>query len=605
MVSAPSVRRARKAAQKAEGRRYGHARAPIMRIVGALAVLAVVVLAVLALRAWMTDPLARGRAALAEGNARAARIDLMNAASDKPDDPAIRLDLARAYNDLGRGEEAMRQLDRAADLGVRDAILATGRAQAALHMGDARRAVDYLQVPVAASEQVRALTILADAHYRMGNSGAAAQAYDRALRLSPADARLWTAFARYRLSEQDMAGADAAADRARQAAPQSGTALAVKAEVVRTRAGPVAALPWFAAAIARDPDNVPILLEQAASLGEAGRYRAMLVPLMRAAELEPRNPRVLLLEATVAARGGEPALARTLLSRIGGGSADLPAVLQLRSAVELSLNTPVAAANYAARLVELQPDNRTARRLLAMALAAQDNPRGAIAAIDTVTTAPDADSWSLLLLAQSFAAIDWQVDAAQPVDRATRLQRAGAALLRSEAAGADSLDPALAVPAIRARLAAGDIAAARALADALARANPGVAQAALLQGDAARAGGDLASAAVHYRRAGELRFDEPVALRLIAAELALGDRAGAGETLNQFMAHWRKMSRRCALPLRWRAKMPIGIVRNWRSRRRWRAAARRMHCCWHSWPDAIWSWARQGRRSIWRGVPMR
>ncbi len=410
-------------------------------------------------------------------------------------------------------------------------------ARAALARGDATGALTALSGPVPTGQVGLANALAGDAAYRNRDFTAAAQHYANALRLAPNDGNIWTRYARYRLAEQDMLGADNAADRARALAPASAAAWWVKADVVRYRAGPIAALAWYRAALGHAPNDVGILAEYAAALGEAGRYTAMLDPLSRAAELDAYNPRVLFLEATLAARGGEPALARALLQRIGGDGANQPAVLTLRSAVELSLDTPVAAADYAGRLLQIQPDNREARRLYALALATSGNARGAIAAIDAITTASDADSWSLLLLSRAFAANGWQGDAAQPALRASLLQSGAAGSIHPIATD-DSAGVTPAIMEIRAALRGEDFARARSLADALLAANPGVPQAALIAGDVAREGGDLAGALGLYRRAADLRFDRRTMLSLVALQLQMGDRQGASATLGQYMAHW-------------------------------------------------------------------
>ena len=493
---------------------------------------------VLGAQALLTDPLDRGRAALRAGDFRSARVDLTAMAAQHPGDAAIHVDLARALNGLGRGAEAERHVARARELGASDIATRVDLAQAVLLQGRARDALAGLSSPVADGDRARAARIAAQAHLQLGDPQAARLAFDQALRFGAGDTGIWIAVARFRLSEQDMLGADAAADRARALSPQSAAALAVKAEVVRTRAGPVAALAWYDAALARDGSNVPILLDYAASLGDAGRYRAMLVPLRRAAGLDPANNRALFLEAMIAARGGEPALARSLFERIAGADADLPAVLQARAAVELALDTPVAAATFARRLLAQQPDNGAARRLLAAALARSDNVRGAIEVIDPITTRADADTWSLLLLADSFAAMGWQTDAIDPMSRAARLARGASPPIAGTLDAGDTLDPARAVPAIRTRLAQGDPEAALGLAQRLAAANPGVAEAQLLVGDAALATGDVRRAAAAFQAAAALKFDEPVMLRLVDAQQRLGDRAGAGVTLAQYLARW-------------------------------------------------------------------
>ncbi|MCU0729509.1 MAG: tetratricopeptide repeat protein [Sphingopyxis sp.] len=544
MVSAPSTRKKRREAEKLARREQRRAElngrmAPITKFAIAAGLLFTVIIGVLGVRAWLADPLARGREALAAGNYRTARVDLMTAADAAPRDASIRLSLARAYNALGRGREAERNLIRAGELGASPASLRTELAIAQLAQGRAADAIATIgQGSIPASDAARALRTVAQAQYQTGNVRAAADGLAAAIARDGDDAENWIALARFRLAEQDVLGADQAADEARRRAPQSAAALAIKAEVVRNRGGPVAAIPWYEQATEADADNVPVMAEYAATLGEAGQYRAMLVPLRRSLALEPGNGRALLLAATVAARGGEHALARTLLMRMSNVDGDRPAALLLRAAVEMALGTPSTSARFANALVQQQPDNRQARRLLAMALLAQDNARGAITVIDPITTSPDADSWSLLLLSRSFSAIDWQIDAAQPLDRASRLTVGDTRPLAGEARAGDPLDPAVAIPAIRAQLRSGNAAAALILAERLADANPGVPQARLLVGDAALAGGNPAMAAVHFRRAAELRYDQQTMLRLVHALQRSGDGAAASEALDQYAMRW-------------------------------------------------------------------
>ncbi len=544
MVSAPSTRRKRREAERTVQReafvaRGGWKRSPLILALIAASVLVGVIGAGLAVRTWLTDPLQRGRAAMAAGDWRAARVDMLNAVAAAPRDGSRRILLAEALAALGRGREAENQLRRMVELGANpDQVRARLAHTLALQGRDEEALAELAAGPVASAEAALAARTAGEANYRLGRYDTARVGFNAAVRIAPDDATNWVAFAAWRLSEQDMLGADEAADRARRLAPTSIRALAAKALVVRTRGGPVPSLPWFEAALDADPADVPTLTEYAATLGEAGRYAAMMAPLARAAAIAPDNSRVLFLEATVAARGGEPALARSLLARIRGRDADLPAVLLLRAAVELMLETPAAAAGFAGRLVEQQPDNATARRLLAYAQMNAGNPRGAIESLDPITTRPDADSWSLLLLGRAFGAVGWQTDAVHPLDRAATLRRGEAAALVAPAGVGDLLNPTVAVPTIRARIASGDTAGALALAVVLAERNPGVPQARLLVGDARWAGGDGTGAIADYRRAADLRYDEPTMLRLVNSLLKTGQRPEAGQMLAAFAARY-------------------------------------------------------------------
>ena len=536
MASAPpSVRKIRRAAQRGQGgdRLW---RSPLVRGLLVAAALAVVVLTVTVLRSAFTDPLERGRAALAAGDYRSARVDFIAVLADAPGDIATRIDLARALNRLERGVEAERQLVRARELGAGDAAVRIELARAQLVQDRAADALATLRGAVPVAEQAQAMIIAGKANYRLGRAGAAERAF--ALATAAGDAEAYVAAARWRLAEQDMLQAEDAATEAWRRAPRSPEALLVRADVVLARAGPVAALPWYEAALEAQPSHLGALIGHAAALGASGRATEMLVPLRRAADLEPNNPRILYLQAAIAARGGEPALARTLLNRIRGVEADRPGVLMLRAANELILDAPVAARNAAARLLELQPDNRAARRLLALALAREDNIRGVIEVIDPITTRADADPWSLLMLSRAFAGMDWQADIAQPLDRAGLLTRGDPAPLTGGDGSTVSSDPRAAIPAIRAQLAGGQAESALRLATVLADANPGVAQARMLVGDAALAMGDTGAAILHFRAAANLRFDEAAALRLVGALARSGDRSGAAEAIDAFMARW-------------------------------------------------------------------
>src|SRR3546814_8948556 len=58
-------------------------------------------------------------------------------------------------------------------------------------------------------------------------------------------------------------------------------------------------------ALAADPGNTGALIDQAATLGDLGRYRDMLVALRKAAAIVPGDPRLYYLQAVLAARSEE------------------------------------------------------------------------------------------------------------------------------------------------------------------------------------------------------------------------------------------------------------------------------------------------------------
>jgi len=188
------------------------------------------------------------------------------------------------------------------------------------------------------------------------------------------------------------------------------------------------------------------------------------------------------------------------------------------------------AAQRLGRLVDLQPGNFKARRLLAASRLRLGDTRGAIDAVRLIADRPDADSYSLSLIA---AALDRQG------------QRALAAAYRARAAQPDATSRAALLwtaasrPEVRAvgeLLVQNNHAAALERARALQAARPGAVDVHLLAGDVLAAAGDHRAAAEEYRRGANLAFTEASALRLIGALGRAGDSAAADGVLQLFAA---------------------------------------------------------------------
>ncbi len=531
MVSPPSARKRRREAalsqQPDDARRRW---SPLARGLAVLALVLALVGAVWGWRALTFDPAERGRAALLAGDARSARVDLTAALQTQPRNPGLHRDLALAQLALGRAEEAERNLSRAAELGLPRAALTVHFARARLLRRDPQAALALIDaIP---HQTPPALILRGDALRMTDDPLGADAAYRRAIEAGGGEAA-WVALGRLRLAEEDMLGADAAADAARRS-PGSGVAARLfKADVVTARGGPVSGLPWYRAALAQAPEDVPTLVSYAAALGEAGRGEAAVDTLRRAADLDPGNPRIAYLRAVLAIRGGEPALARALLARAGIGAAGEQL---LRSATALTLRDDLTARNEALALMRAAPGHRDACRLLALAVARSGASGDAIALLDPLTTRRDADSWSLLLLARMAEAYGQPLAAIEPRARAASGTRGDADVLRPDDAPQGGVG--LEVAAIRAALRDGDAGRAAARASELSRRNPGVAEAAILVGDVARQTGDFAGAVAAYTRAAELRFDRAAAMRLVEAQLASGRRDAARTTLAEYLARW-------------------------------------------------------------------
>ncbi|MBO9714054.1 tetratricopeptide repeat protein [Sphingomonas sp.] len=527
-------------------RRSTFDRAIVRRLVvgiGCAAAFGVAVYAFFALSPLRQDP-AQARASvqqslalLEQGNVTAARDAALSAVRSDPGSAEAHLALARTQLLLGDGAGAEGELRRAADAGFDAAKLHHLVAHALLLEGKPDQALAEAE-KTDAPNRAYALRIRARALTAQGDFAGADAAVAEAIRIAPRDADVWVDAGRFRVAAGDVAGAIEASTRAVALDRNDGDALVLRGQLVRTQFGLVAALPWFEAALQRDPADFDALIEYAATLGDAGRANDMLAATRRALAVRPGNPQALYLQAVLAARAGNYDLARSLVEKTGGAIDALPGMLLLGGTLDLDSGDVEQAIGKLRQLVDLQPMNFDARRLLAQAYLRGDSARNAIDVL-----APLTDSYSLTLAARAYERSGDRVMADQLLDRAARatggdgtpFATGDSVSVLSGPAAADPDNPNTVIPYIRALAASGDRQGAAARAQALAASNPGAPGAHLVLGDTLMLLGRWSDAANAYKAAASLRFDEPVMLRLVEAFDRAGRRAEAASALALFV----------------------------------------------------------------------
>jgi tetratricopeptide (TPR) repeat protein len=487
----------------------------------------------------------RGLQALAQGEPRTARIEFLNAIKAEPDNKVLRLAQARTYLLLGDGASAEAELKRAKALGVAESDTAHLMAHALLLQGQAERAAAEARKagPVHAAYADR---MLGRANQLMGKMEEAAAAFDRALAAAPDDGALWTDIADFRRVTGETRGAIEAADRAVALSPRNVDALRLRGELTRSQYGLAAAMPWFDRALEIDPGNVAVLIERAATLGDLGRTREMLADTRRILSVSSNNPSAYYLQAMLAARGRDYALARSLYRRTGGAFDNRPAAMLLAGTIELGAGNAALALGPLKRLLKAQPGNLKARRLLGSAQWQSGDSRAAADTLRPIADRADADAYTLSIIGKAYARLGDQAAAARYLGRASAPRPSAttplddplgdgelAAIRRDAAAWPDVAAPQVVL--IRALLGRGLGAEALQRARQLQAAAPGAPDAHVLVGDALAIQGDYGGAAIAYRRAANLAFNEPVALRLVEALRNSGDDEGASKVLALFL----------------------------------------------------------------------
>jgi tetratricopeptide (TPR) repeat protein len=481
-------------------------------------------------------------ALLQDGNFNAARAHAQAAVKQDPQWGAAHAVLAKTFLALGDGVGAESELGRAAAAGFDMSRGHQLLAEAWLLQGDAKRALVE-----AAKADPRfggyAARVTARALAAQGKVAEAQALLGELLDGNPGNSSAWSDLARIRYSAGDIAGASGNAQKAVELDPNNLEALTLRGELVREQYGLNAALPWFEAALQRDAYYHPALIEYAATLGDLGRYTDMLGATRRALAARPASPQAFYLQAVLAARAENYDLARSMMERTGGRIDDLPGALLLNGTLAYQAGAYEQAIGAWRELVGRQPMNITARRLLGTALLRSGDAKGALDVLRPVAMRGDADSYTLGLVGRAFEATGERDWAAKFLDRSAWPVRAGATPFGSDdslavlagAADKDPTNPVLAVSVIRGLIDAGQGDTALARARALEAATPGAPAAHLLVGDTLMTMGRYGDAADAYRRAADIKFDEPTMLRTVDALDQAGRRPEATSVLALFL----------------------------------------------------------------------
>ena len=436
---------------------------------------------------------------------------------------AARIEAARAALSRGDGIDGEMKLRAALEAGTPRRAVAAFMGQAFLAQEDRKRARQWLApgdfAPETAAEGWRALGLLERLD---GNLLASGRAYDKALALIPRDASLWVEIGRLRYVGGEHWLAIEAAEHALALDPDSVRALEFRGQLVRDRYGLMGALPWFEQAIVRDPKDVSVLLQYAATLGELGRASEAVTVTRRVLELSPKNPRAYYLQAVIAARAGNYALARALLLRTRGKLDQEAGAQMLRGVVEIAQGNPSAAAEALEAVLRTRPDHRAARDLLARAIFLAGEYRYATLRFSSDIARGDASPYLLTVVARSHEALGQR-------------RRAGELLDRAASGEAPPLRIMPAQGVIGAMLARGEDDAAEERAEAALRARPGFYDSQALAGDVQLALGHPQAAQQRYMAAAEIRMPESLFVRRFEAYVMVGDLGGGAQLVEGYL----------------------------------------------------------------------
>ena len=355
-----------------------------------------------------------------------------------------------------------------------------------------------------------------------GNLPAAGAAFDQSYRADPANAGLWVDIGRLRYAGGEQAQALEAVDRALAIDPAHAEALRFRGQLARDARGLATGAERFARALELHPQNRELRLDLAATLSDAGRAQDALAVLRGGDGTAAAAPRGLFVQAVIAARGGDVALARDLLERSGLAKDGVASAQLLSALIDLQQENYAIAAVTLDRLYSRQPDNRRIRDLLAFALSRSAGERELVRRFAGIVADDPASAYLRTLVGRAYEALGDRARAARFLDQP--------AIASGQLTALPSLSPVRIAPTsqatgalqlrdqVRHAIVAGDGEAAVTRAAELARRFPGSADAQAVLGDASFAVGDKPAARAAYGRAARIRLGWPLALRLARAQ---------------------------------------------------------------------------------------
>jgi Tfp pilus assembly protein PilF len=210
---------------------------------------------------------------IAQGNLKAAEIQLRNAIKDAPQDPVLRARLAEVYLQEGDAQSAEREARAARERNGNEADYVLVLSDALLGQQKFANLIDLVQPrnrdPVLESK-VR--TALGTAAAGLGDRAKAETLLGEAVKLDPNAARPKIQFARL-LSGSKPAEADKLIDEVIAANPRSAEALQIKGDMLRGRGDQDSAMRLFNEALKIDPKNVAAQLSRADINIALGKYK--------------------------------------------------------------------------------------------------------------------------------------------------------------------------------------------------------------------------------------------------------------------------------------------------------------------------------------------
>ncbi len=327
------------------------------------------------------DQLATAKQELAERDFASARIVLISGLRDDPDNRDMLTLLADTQLRLGDAEGAQSTVEHLAKSGGDASGVIRFRAEIALLKGFPDEAIKLLATD-RNSESFRIKGLALRAKEQPGD---AIDMFESGMEVAPS-ARLGQSYGALLTAANDTPGAHRLAAQLWQVAPGSYEALMLKGDVALLESRADAAIAAFGQAAKAFPVRTEPLLAQVDALERAGRAKEATPLLNQAAQLAPDSRDVAAMQLRIESSLGQWDKVAEYLQSVETTLAPASAEGMLYAEALLRIGRPEQSRAMLARVIQQEPGNSYAQRLMAEAQLATNDSDGAFASLQDLIT---------------------------------------------------------------------------------------------------------------------------------------------------------------------------------------------------------------------------
>ena len=333
--------------------------------------------------------------------ARAAVIQLKNAAEKDPNFAPARYLLAVVYNETGDFNSAEKEARKALELGFEKGQASIELARALLGQGQGKKMLAEISASGWQGETPATITVLrGSAHLMLGEMEPAKTAFEQALTLAPGHPGALLGLARVAVAQRDLDGALKLVDQALAKSPRDIETLLFKGDLLRASGKPEQAVATLNDVLKVRKDHTGAYLSLASIAMEGNKLADARALIDQARKAQPNNLMAIYMTALVDFRDGKYAQARENAQQVLKSAPNhLPSVV-LFSAVSYELGSYAQAEQKLSPVLENMPQNTYVRRLLAATYLKQGKAKLALETIRPLLT-PQADAQTLSLAGEA------------------------------------------------------------------------------------------------------------------------------------------------------------------------------------------------------------